>query len=451
MPEVYSVGLGGGTKVFEEGGVVTVGPESTGHRLLQEGLVFGGDTLTATGQYDDMRCSADFRADQNVTDIVVASGKADIGDVSRVEDVPADVISKARIRIKRILEQVVDGMKLSAEDAIVILVGGGSIIQMDDLEGVSKVIRPQFHDCANAVGAAISKVSGHLDLVKVLEGQDEVKVIEDLCEQAKQKAVDAGALPSSVQIISMEDMPLQYVQMRASRFVIRAAGGVSAEALLEDESEAELLNGEPSTIEAESKLTNSEKAPEDFLVSPSASVNVKEYTPEVDSDGTWWVSEVDCEFLATGCSILACGGGGPGYMCYLAARALIQQGKRLPVVDIDTLPSDGLVFSSVSYGAPTVTLERLPSGTESIDATDAQLRFYPGQKMAAQIAVCPFQILRAMLNLFTAGDWRHERYPANGCWRPLQSPNDRWRLHGACLSQNISANAFPYATTHHAL
>lgn len=38
--------------------------------------------------------------------------------------------------------------------------------------------------------------------------------------------------------------------------------------------------------------------------------------------------------------------------------------------------------------APTVTLERIPSGTESIDATDALLSCHPGVKMDAQIAVC---------------------------------------------------------------
>jgi hypothetical protein len=355
----------------------------------------------------------------------VASGKAQIGDVSRVKDVPAHVISKARLRIKRILEQVVDGMKLSAEDAVVILVGGGSIVHMDDLEGVSKVIRPQFHDCANAVGAAISKVSGHLDLVKVLEGQDEKAVIAELCEQATQKAIDAGALPSSVRIISLENMPLEYVQMKASRFIIRAAGTLSPDALLEDKMGMELLNGETRSVEAESILTNSEKSPEDFLVSPSALVNIREYKPEVDADGTWWVSEIDCEFLATGCSILACGGGGPGYMCYLAARALIQKGHRIPVVDVDTLPGDGLVFSSVSYGAPTVTLERLPSGTESIDASDAQLKLYPGQKMAAQIAVCvSYSWLSAMLIIYAAGNWWYERHQANGGRRPLQGTNN---------------------------
>ena len=97
-------------------------------------------------------------------------------------------------------------------------------------------------------------------------------------------------------------------------------------------------------------MTNSEKSLEDFNASPSALVDVNQYRPEVDENGTWWVSEIDCEFLATGCSVLACGGGGPGYMCYLAARAAIQDGKRLPVVDASALPDDDFVFGSVSYG-----------------------------------------------------------------------------------------------------
>lgn len=50
MPEVFSIGLGGGTKVEEVEGEVKVGPESVGHRLHTEGLIFGGNTLTTTGK-----------------------------------------------------------------------------------------------------------------------------------------------------------------------------------------------------------------------------------------------------------------------------------------------------------------------------------------------------------------------------------------------------------------
>ena len=49
MPDVYSIGLGGGSIVREHAdGSVTVGPDSVGYRLTEKALVFGGDTLTAT-------------------------------------------------------------------------------------------------------------------------------------------------------------------------------------------------------------------------------------------------------------------------------------------------------------------------------------------------------------------------------------------------------------------
>lgn len=75
--------------------------------------------------------------------MVVASGKANIGDASRVQDVSLLTLEKARRGIKRLLEYAVDSMKLSADAATVILVGGGSIVHMDDLDGVDRVIRPQ--------------------------------------------------------------------------------------------------------------------------------------------------------------------------------------------------------------------------------------------------------------------------------------------------------------------
>ncbi|MGH2389500.1 MAG: hydantoinase/oxoprolinase N-terminal domain-containing protein, partial [Chloroflexota bacterium] len=61
MPDVYSIGLGGGSLVVGGLGPLTVGPRSVGYKLVKEGLVFGGATLTAT-------------------DIAVAAGQAEVGD-----------------------------------------------------------------------------------------------------------------------------------------------------------------------------------------------------------------------------------------------------------------------------------------------------------------------------------------------------------------------------------
>src|SRR5947207_13469509 len=46
MPDLLSLGLGGGTLVSDD--PLTVGPVSVGYRLTERALVFGGDTLTAT-------------------------------------------------------------------------------------------------------------------------------------------------------------------------------------------------------------------------------------------------------------------------------------------------------------------------------------------------------------------------------------------------------------------
>src|SRR4029077_13656093 len=52
MPDLFSIGLGGGSIVSGMGAggtpAVQVGPQSVGYRLTEEALVFGGNTLTAT-------------------------------------------------------------------------------------------------------------------------------------------------------------------------------------------------------------------------------------------------------------------------------------------------------------------------------------------------------------------------------------------------------------------
>ncbi|RSM09901.1 hypothetical protein CEP52_003869 [Fusarium oligoseptatum] len=366
MPEVLCLGLGGGTKVLQKSdGGVTVGPESVGHRLLSEALVFGGKTLTAT-------------------DVAVAEGKVNIGDAALVSHLRGTkTIQKARQEIRTILERGVDSMKLSAEDAVLVLVGGGSIVQMDEVKGVAKIIRPPHFDCANAVGAAIAKVSGQIDTIEILEGRDEQEVIESTKQKAIEAAIEAGADRDTVKIVSLDNLPLEYSAVKATRLIIKAAGMLRVDALLK--ATAKETNGvfEPTTNGHKPEVDTKS---DDYATSASASIKISDYKPEVTPDGTWLVSEVDCEFLATGCSVVACGGGGPGYNCYLAARAALRQGKQMRVVDISTMPEDTLVFGTSTYGAPAVVSERLPSGTEAIDAIDGVLPYFGIDKPGAVIA-----------------------------------------------------------------
>ena len=130
--------------------------------------------------------------------------------------------------IRTMAEDAVDAMKVSSDDSDVILVGGGSIILPDELAGASRTIKPEHFGCANAIGSAISKVSGTYE---TLVDYDEVPR-DDALEKAKQAAADmaaeAGAVRETVEIIDVEDVPLQYYPGNTNRVKVKAAGELRA-------------------------------------------------------------------------------------------------------------------------------------------------------------------------------------------------------------------------------
>ncbi|GAB6101429.1 hydantoinase/oxoprolinase family protein [Thermococcus atlanticus] len=209
MPDLISIGLGGGSIVRVEGEEVKVGPESVGYRIVEEALIFGGDTLTAT-------------------DIAVAAGRYELGDVSRVRHLDASLVEKAVARIDAIVEDAIDRIKTSPEPIPVILVGGGSILLSNKIKGASRVIRPQNFDVANAIGAAIAQVSGEVDRVYSLEQLGREKAIEDAKKKAIEEAIKAGADPDTVEIVNFEEIPLAYLPGNATRIRVKAAGYLRA-------------------------------------------------------------------------------------------------------------------------------------------------------------------------------------------------------------------------------
>ncbi|HWV34426.1 MAG TPA: hydantoinase/oxoprolinase family protein [Thermomicrobiales bacterium] len=206
MPDVYSVGLGGGSLVDVKAG--TVGPRSVGYQLTTRALVFGGDTLTAT-------------------DIVVAAGKAEVGDAALVAGLDADDVSSALDHIHDIVSTAADRMKTSAEPVPVVVVGGGSILVTRDVEGASKMVKPDHFEAANAVGAAIAQISGEIDRVYSLESMSRDAAIAEAKQEATDRAVAAGADPSTVNIVDVEDVPLAYLPGNATRIRVKAVGDLA--------------------------------------------------------------------------------------------------------------------------------------------------------------------------------------------------------------------------------
>jgi len=204
MPDVFSIGLGGGSLVVDQDGTVTVGPRSVGFRLTEEALCFGGDTLTAT-------------------DIVVAAGKADIGDRAKTSHLDADLVARTQTEIQRMLELSVERSRLSPEPLPVIVVGGGSILAGDKI-GTLEVLKPAHYAVANAVGAAIAQVSGEIDRVYSLAKMGRSDALDDAKRQATDAAVSAGATPDSIEIVDVEDVPLAYLPGNATRVRVKAVG-----------------------------------------------------------------------------------------------------------------------------------------------------------------------------------------------------------------------------------
>lgn len=206
MPDVISIGLGGGSIVREHAdGHVTVGPDSVGYQITEKALVFGGDVCTAT-------------------DIAVRLGLADLGDASKVSHLSGDFARKAMSAITELVEDNLDAMKVSSEDVDLILVGGGSVILPKELAGARTVAKPESGGVANAIGSAISKVSGNYEkLVDYLVTPRE-QALESAKAEAVDLAVEAGAVRETVEIVDVEDVPLQYYPGNTNRVKVKAAG-----------------------------------------------------------------------------------------------------------------------------------------------------------------------------------------------------------------------------------
>lgn len=205
MPDVFSIGLGGGSMVRGEGDAVTVGPQSVGYKIIKEAKVFGGNVLTAT-------------------DVAVASGDVvEVGDASKVADLDPALTSKAMSVIAALLENAVERARVSPDPIPVIAVGGGSILMPDTL-GDLTVIRPENFSVANAVGAAIAQISGEVDRVFSLEKMTRDECLADAEREATENAIAAGAVPETIQVIEREDVPLAYLPGNATRIHVKVVG-----------------------------------------------------------------------------------------------------------------------------------------------------------------------------------------------------------------------------------
>lgn len=213
MPDVLSLGIGGGSRVHDDGGTVTVGPDSVGYRLAQDALVFGGDTITAT-------------------DVAVAAGRADIGDPGLVRDLDRSLVDAALRRIAADVADAIERMRTSPDPLPVVVVGGGSILLPDSFGDESgPVHRPDHFAVANAIGAAIAQIGGMVDRIFPVEPGQRRAVLDDAKQEAVDRAIAAGAKPGSVRVVEVDEVPLAYLPGNATRIRVKAVGDLQLEAV----------------------------------------------------------------------------------------------------------------------------------------------------------------------------------------------------------------------------
>jgi DUF917 family protein/N-methylhydantoinase A/oxoprolinase/acetone carboxylase beta subunit len=410
-PDVKSIGLGGGSLVNRVHDKLQVGPDSVGYKLPEMALVFGGDTPTAT----DYKVA--ISPEIGIGDSNIAREKTNEKDLREFQD-----------EVKSMLERIIDTMKTTPEDIPVLLVGGGAIIAPDSLKGASRVIKPKWSGVANAIGAAMARVSAVVDTVKSTEKQSSKDILVVISEEARQKTIEAGALPDSVQIVEVEDLPLQYVANQ-TRFIVRAAGDFDF-SRSSDFTDLNVTERKvDSAIEVEKSQDNDTTSKDDTSVDEDATSNIDiaAYVPKV-INREWWISEIDLDWITIGCYILGTGGGGSPYSTMLRVRGILRSGGTVRVVSPNDLKDDDRVGCGGGAGSPTVGIEKLSAD----EMMDAQNHLYDLFKDGRATHIIPLEIggsnglqglvIGSSQNMNVPcvdGDWMGRAYPTKWQTTPV--------------------------------
>lgn len=321
MPQVESIGIGGGSIVRTGVDKLTVGPDSVGYAIRERALIFGGETLTAT-------------------DIAVALGIRIHGaDAEKVSSLDPEIVSHATHSIQTKLERVIDLVKTSPKPLDLIMVGGGSIIAPASLEGVSRIIRPPHFDVANAVGAAISRVSASVDIIQDTSAMTTKEALLRAEEFARQRVIKMGADAATVTISEQEALPLQYLDHRV-RTIVKAVGDF----LPNHDLFTDAVFDEPE-IPYDTKLSSkpSQSAEDVEEVDPNTYRPIIRKDPETGIP-EWLVSVTDLKWMADGCYVLGCAGGGTSYPEMLKLKRLLQEGHTLRVIDVEDLRPEARIY-----------------------------------------------------------------------------------------------------------
>ncbi|PVE98238.1 hydantoinase/oxoprolinase family protein [Microbacterium sp. TPD7012] len=202
MPDILSVGIGGGTVVDVASG--RVGPDSVGYRIDPEGLLFGGSTPT-------------------LTDAAALAGSPVSGrTLPPLSSTVSEALEAALAMVADRLDEAVERLSLGRLDIPLVVVGGGGFLVPDRLASAGRILRPDHGGVANAVGAAISLAGGRADQMAPMGDRD--AAIEQASEAAVARAIQAGADPLQVSVVEVLETHVPYTAQPTVNVTVKAAG-----------------------------------------------------------------------------------------------------------------------------------------------------------------------------------------------------------------------------------
>ena len=304
MPDVLSLGLGGGSLVRDDGAPRS-GPRSVGYELTRRALVFGGDTLTAT-------------------DIAVAAGRARRSATRAASrELDPSARASALARIEERIAEVVDRMKTSADPMPVVVVGGGSVLLGDALPGaVASSIKPRRTSRSRTRSARRSRqVGGEVDRVFSLDERSARRGARRGQARGASSRRDGGRRRARTRSRSSTSTRSRWPTCRATRRASASRRSATSSS-----------GGRPLRQFTEARPRRPRRRRRD----PRHRRRRRPLHRQ------------------------AAGAGGDR-----ASTA------RSTIVDVDEVPDDALVVPSAMMGAPTVMVEKMPSGDEAVRAFEA--------------------------------------------------------------------------------
>lgn len=151
------------------------------------------------------------------------------------------------------------------------------------------------------------------------------------------------------------------------------------------------------------------------------------------------IAHTDIADLCTGSVFLATGGGGDPYV----SRILVEQSLRnygpVELVPLGEVPDNAYVVAIGEVGAPTVSLEQLPIGTECLDAVD-RFEAYVGRKITHLVS---FEVggANSVIPLIAAAARKIPLIDGDGMGRALpEAQMMTFAIEGICPSPAISVD-----------